>query len=229
MKKIVLCHGRHLGTVGWETLVWGDGEKIGTAPFALYLAVREQAELVFGTGASELDGVKECVFTRDYLLARIAEVTQFPEFAAYRADGAYERAALLGPVVQNAHLDTESMNTDQEVLCALEYAKLTGASELLQVTSTFHAPRCIQAIAKLADSGYDFGGVLAKVLFARSSTATCNAATTVILEYPHRGDDQMLDAPLKPHQIFPRMFKLQPLERIQFLLDTDSRLVALGK
>lgn len=227
-KTVVLCHGRHVDTVGWKALVWGEGDKIGTAPLALYLAVQNGAQLVFGTGASEKDGLKECAFTRQHLKNHLAELTTFPEFSGYCADGPYELDATFNPIVDAAHLDLESQNTDQEVVNAVEFAKSVGATELIQVTSPFHAARCMNVVAKLCENGFDFGNVIPRVVSARSSTATCRAATTVILEHPHRGDDPMIEAPMMPHQVFPRMFRLSPSTRMQFFSDTSRYLKELG-
>lgn len=236
-KTVVLCHGRHVDTVGWKTLVWGEEDKIGTAPLAFHLAMEKGAQLVFGTGASERDGLKECAFTRKYLLDNLDEVIAFPEFAKYaRWDYvlhamqymADERRALFEPVINGAHLDTESTDTVTEVKNAVAYAKSLGATELIQVTSPFHAARCMSISAKLLEDGFDFGGVVPMVVSAKSSTSTCQAATTVILEHPHRGDDPMVGSPLMPHQVFPRMFRLPPPARMQFFADTSDRLKELG-
>lgn len=242
-KTVVLCHGRHVDTVNWEMLVWGEGDKIGTAPLALHLAFQKQAQLVFGTGASEKDGLKECVFTQKYLLDHLADVILFPEFAEYhrwRWDHglhalkhamkymADEREALFRPVIEAAYLDSDSTDTVSEVRNAVELAKSLGATELIQVTSPFHAARCMSISARLLEDGYDFGGVIPMVVSAKGSTPVCRATTTVILEHPHRGDDPMVGAPLMPHQVFPRMFRLPPSARMQFFVDTSDRLRALG-
>lgn len=236
-KTVVLCHGRHVDTVDWETLVWGEGDKIGTAPLALYLAFQKQAQLVFGTGASEKDGLKECAFTQKYLLDNLTNIIAFPEFVDCDAWGyalhvtkypAHEREALFKPLIDAAHLDFESTDTVSEVKNALKLAQELGADELIQVTSPFHAARCMSISARLLEDGYDFGGVIPMVVSAKSSTSTCRAATTVILEHPHRGDDPMVASPLMPYQVFPRMFRLTPSARMQFFADTSDRLKTLG-
>lgn len=237
IKTVVLCHGRHVDTLGWETLVWGEGDKIGTAPLALHLAFQKQAQLVFGTGASEKDGLKECAFTQKHLLDNLVAVIQFPEFVEYAAWDyvlhamryqQHEREALFRPVIDAAYLDSESTDTVSEVKNAVEFAKSLGATELIQVTSPFHAARCMSISAKLLEDGYDFGKVVPMVVSAKSSTPVCRAATTVILEHPHRGDDPMVSSPLMPHQVFPRMFRLPPPARMQFFADTSDRLKVLG-
>ncbi len=228
-KTVVLCHGRHVETMGWETLVWGEEDRIGTAPLALHLAMEKGAQLVFGTGASEKDGLKECAFTRKFLQGRVSRLKEFHEFEDYCGIDSFEMYEMFGQrMLDIAHLDFESTDTVTEVKNAVAYAKSLGATELIQVTSPFHAARCMSISARLLEDGYDFGGVVPMVVSAKSSTSTCQAATTVILEHPHRGDDPMVASPVMPHQVFSRMFRLPPPARMQFFADASDRLKELG-
>lgn len=217
-KTVVLVHGRHVETVGWKTLVWGDGERIGTGPLGLLIAMKKDAQLVFGTGASEKDGLKECAYTAAFLRSRLGSLGQFPEFAEYRHYDPYELEALFKPLLRAAHLDTDSKNTDQEVRNTVAFARSVGATEIIAVTSPGHYARCANVPALLDEKGEcDFSGLGYMVQAARSSTSGYRASHTVILEHPHRGDDPMIGAPLMPHEVFPLLFKVPVEERMELL------------
>jgi hypothetical protein len=233
-KTVVLVHGRHCGmaTEEWETLVFGSDKQIGTAPLGLHLALKYDARLIFGSGGSMRDGLNECEFTQKFLLDNVKRLVAFPEFAYMRTTpphlSALHELAAMRVVVANAHLDKEGVDTITEVKNAVRHACSLGATELIQVTSPFHAARGMSISAKLLEDGFDFGDVVPMVVSAKSSTAKCRAATTVILEHPHRGDDPMIASPLAPHEIFPRMFKLFPPARMEFFMETNNRLKELG-
>ena len=228
MKSLVLVHGRHLQTQGWEKLVWGDGPAIGAGPLGISIALQKGAQLVFGTGASEKDGLKECAYTEDYLMRNIPSLKVFTEFKDYLGTDGYEMKSIILGRLGKAHLDFASTDTVSEVKNAVLYAKLVGARELITVTSPFHYARCASIVGRLLEDGFDFGNVLPMVVSARSSTETCRAATTVILEHPHRGDDPMVKSPLAPHEVFPRMFKLPPDERMKFFEGVAASLATKG-
>ncbi len=215
-KTVVLVHGRHVDTVGWETLVWGDGERIGTGPLGLLIAMKKGAQLVFGTGASEKDGLKECEYTATFLRGRLGLLNQFPEFAGYRQYDPYQLEAIFRPILREAHLDTASKNTDQEVQNVVAFARSIGATEIIAVTSPGHNARCGNTAAVLDEKREcDFSGLGYMVRAARSSTPEFCAGHTVIFEHPHRGDDPMIRSPLMPHEVFPLLFKVPPSERME--------------
>ena len=70
MRTGVLVHGCHLEAFDWRGIVWGSPpHELGRIPTAVYVAVKEDAEvIVFGTGASERGGKKESEVTREYML-----------------------------------------------------------------------------------------------------------------------------------------------------------------
>ena len=228
MKTVVLIHGRHLQTRGWETLVWGDGSIIGAGPLGINIALEKGAQLIFGTGASEKDGLKECAYTRDFLMRNIPHLKIFPEFSDFYYFSPTMMYFEIGDLLGKAHLDSASTDTVSEVKNAVIYAQENGAKELITVTSPFHYARCASVVGRLLEDGFDFGNVVPMVVSGKSSTAECRASTTVILEHPHRGDDPMVDSPVAPHQVFPRMFKLPPQERMQFFADESDRLTQKG-
>lgn len=50
------------------------------------------------------------------------------------------------------------------------------------------------------------------------------AADVVIIEPPHRGDDPMIRAPKKAHVVVPKLSRLSPPVRMQFLSNLDDML-----
>ena len=107
----ILVHGCHLSADGWEHIVWGQPpHQLGRLPHAVLLAWEEKATVVvFGTGASEKDGLKESEYTIRYLWDHWAELAEFEPLHRVPLD---EAQALMRRI---AVVDAETQNTDQEV------------------------------------------------------------------------------------------------------------------
>ena len=60
-KSGVLVHGCNLHTYQWKRIVWGKPpDELGRVPKGIFIALHEEADvMVFGTGASEKDGLLE--------------------------------------------------------------------------------------------------------------------------------------------------------------------------
>lgn len=226
-QTLILVHGRHLQTQDWETLVWGSGNRIGSAPLGLYLAVSMNGQLFFGTGASEKDGVPECVYTHRFLGDNLSRLTQFPEFLGFGVLGPEWLREVLTPRLEEAHLDAESRNTYEEIRNAIGLARTVGADQIVQVTSPGHVARCANTTAMLIENS-NLNDIRFMVVSSRSSTEGFCAAHTVVFEHPHRGDDPMISAELMPHQVFPRIFRLSPERRRVLFSNLDTLLMKEG-
>jgi hypothetical protein len=82
MKTAILIHGEHVQAHDWEHIVWGNPTQgvYGKVPKGLIEGLRWDADLlIFGTGASEKDGLKEGAFTLAYTQEHIGEIPEFKE------------------------------------------------------------------------------------------------------------------------------------------------------
>ena len=213
ISSVVLVHGCHLQAVGWEQMVWGDGEKIGRAPFGLVIARELFAQkIVFGTGASEKDGLKESEYTYRFLeqnLHRLGEFKEWPHLNPV--------SEVRGWLEHLVVIDAQTKNIVEEIKNALAVCRSVGARQLMLISSPAHMPRCLNTAMQI-----DTGGVRVVAVPSASSAGNYTPVNTVIVESPHRGDDPMVDAPIKMHQIIPRIFKLPLPERIKFLQVLDT-------
>lgn len=146
MKRAVLIHGFHLqsqlqiGGVSydWHDLVMGQldlGLLNGRATYGVGIAFAIQANaVIFSTGASERDGLKEAEYTyqavlaKSRLIARCLDVTD-DWFCNW-----------LMPLVR---LDIESRTTAEELQRNLIWCDEQGMHDVTLVTSRFHAPRAL--------------------------------------------------------------------------------------
>ncbi len=146
MKRAVLIHGFHLqsrlqiGDVSydWYDLVMGQldrGLLNGRATYGVGIAFAMQADaVIFSTGASERDGLKEAEYTYRTVLAKsrlIAECLSVSDdwFCNW-----------LMPLVR---LDIESQTTTEELRRNLSWCAEQDMRDVTLVTSRFHAPRAL--------------------------------------------------------------------------------------
>lgn len=201
MPTAVLIHGCHLQAEGWEDIVWGDpaNGRLGRVPYGLLKAMEANAKMIiFGTGASEKDGLKEGMYTYRYAMERL------PEF--FRSAGVpHERWYVTKSWINSVtKLELTSQNTREEVLAAARMAKEAGIERLILVSSPEHIMRCHQAALSVlgAERGLSF---FLDELYATASHTHFKDATVddvVIIEPPHRGD--MVHVPF--HRTVKRIF-----------------------
>ena len=149
MKTAVLIHGLHVDSFNWEHLIWGDplNGLLGRASFGILEALRRNADLIiWGTGASEKDGLKESEYTLRFALGRIGELRGMKVIG--RAGGT--TADLAHAVEDFSRCDRETQNTAQEVRAALMLCLERGISELTLVSSPGHVPCCFRDARKAA-------------------------------------------------------------------------------
>lgn len=141
-RTAVLIHGFHvdsrLGMAAWHDLVLGhldDGRLDGRATYGVQLAFNLVADLVvFSTGASERDGLKEAEYTYRAVQRQIEKLS---ECLGVTADDLFE---WLAPRVE---LDTVSQNTSEELNRNLRLCAERECWRVYLVTNRFHAPRAL--------------------------------------------------------------------------------------
>ena len=213
MKTAVAVHGCHVGAVDWESIVWGDPKHgvYGRAATAISLAWENSAEMLsFSTGASERDGRREAERIYELARSRLDELFGGP---VKGLDTAWlEKIAVI---------DVESQNTADEMRYLGQSCTEREIEKLFLVSSPWHIMRCLkEALAYQAVGG--FAGMHIYTLASDDSSDDLNAGNVVVLEPPHRGDDPMLHAPFKMHEIIPKLFGLSHKDRIAILAELDS-------
>lgn len=220
----ILVHGCHLLADGWENLVWGSPpDALGRLPHAVLLAWEESAGVVvFGTGASEMDGKKESEVTLQYLWDHFAELSQFD---ALKNVPLAEAEKMMRRI---AVLDKETQNTDQEVRNGLKVMAEHRCSHAILVSSPTHLPRCLACACKVVGAEPE---LFTRPVYA-SPSDTCyegaSASDVVIVEPPHRGDrDRNLDG-YEFHELVKRMFRVGPAKKAEFFGRVISLLQEYG-
>lgn len=190
MKTGILCHGRHVLANNWELHQWGDKEKglLGQILKTLLLSYQEQPNLIiFGTGASEKDGLKESEYTLQYMMDNFDQSKAFPQFAEVNIP------LMKDFMYANSIPETESQNTREEIEFAGRIFADKEIERVIIVSNPDHISRCMQ----LAHQVYQQTRLMSlKNLFGAQSEVGYNGTanlTSRIIEMPHRGDDPSPD------------------------------------
>jgi len=206
-KNGILVHVHHLGTKGWEELLWGDPttDRFGSLATVALLLLTESADnpigpIVIGCGPSEREGLSEAAYTIQTMVQYVDRLHEFPRLAPLlkalspqQFDAIRTRIAgiIPTPVLRNTHAE---VRTGSALLAE------HGATTIYEVCAASHAPRCIQTVAQ---ARYD-GDIPHDQLWLTVATDMCFDGAvpddTIILEPSHRGDDNPHSLPhtLKP-------------------------------
>lgn len=183
MKRAVLIHGLHLQSAEWRELVWGEPQigRFGRASRGIVEAARIDAHRIFwGTGASEIDGVREAEYTFQFALRHMEEL---------KGCTAYPVEHLRSYVYESSRRDVISQNTAQEVRHVLRTCKLHTIEELTLISNASHLPRCFRdARAAAREIGYP---IRLYATDADTAYSTEDLNDLVILEKPHRPDQAL--------------------------------------
>ncbi len=222
MKTGILCHGRHVLAKNWELHQWGDNEKglLGQICKTVLLAHQENPEtVVFGTGASEKDGLKESEYTIRYMLEHFGDLASYPQFKGVDLE------ALRSFMFTHSVPEKRSQNTYEELKNSMDIFSVHSIDRLIIVSNPDHIPRCMQLAHQVYHELKPTG---LEQLFAAQSDIGYNGTiktTSRIVESPHRGDDPSPDL----SQYIPDYFKL-PLElKREFVEEVRNFLVAHQK
>lgn len=222
MKVGVLIHGLFLQAKGWEGVVWGQPPYVfGSIPKAvqvmLSFGLENISHVMFGTGASEKDGLKEAEYTHRELLQHMQRLEGYPSLAM--SSGQYSR---LSELAKAATLEVQSKNTQEEIVNAAKCFDKHGCSIIVQVpTCGSHAPRCIKTFLQVKEQGNIPAGQFWMVASPDNTFSGSVISDVVIVEPPHRADDLMLNAPIQAHNVVSRLLKVPPPARITFLNRVD--------
>lgn len=217
MKVGILVHGRHVEAVDWGKLEWGEPpHKLGALPMmalvALNAGVENIAGIVFGTGASEKNGLKEAEYTKRFLLERMGRLGEFELIKKHSRFQSSRDLVLLDLLFRGIICEVASQNTDQEVANAAKIFSEFGVDEVKQVTCGSHAPRCQLVQLKVRAAGGIPAGQVWSCYGDNMAFAGSEIKDVAIMEPPHRGDDPMVSAPIQAYQVFPGFFKIRGVE-----------------
>jgi hypothetical protein len=210
----VLVHGCHLGAMNWRGIMWGNPpDELGRITKAVSVALQEEAAvMVFGTGASELEGKKEGEYTRDYMLEFFPTLGEFSAFKGIDLEKARDLMAAISVV------ECTSQNTRQEMEAASRIFLEHDVEKVILVSSPTHISRCIRdALVVFHDPRL---ARLRKHLYAAASDTSYlggRVDDVVIFEPPHRGDQQAF----LTHYVVKRIFKIPEDDMPGFLKDLD--------
>lgn len=226
----VLCNGRHVGTEDWEGVVWGRPPKMGQIPKAIQAVIDFEAVLlVFGTGASEKDGVKEAQVMINFMLENSNKLTAFPFFQKMTEQDILGLHNLLRSITL---AETTSKNTVEEFIATMQIFQNHGIELIVDVTSPTHASRCmrdaIDAIERAGSNLTPPHGVM--VLPAETHYSGYSIGDVVISEPPHRGDspESFKEFHALAKRLSPTFFKGDEQKRKTVLLDLETPLLKHG-
>lgn len=205
----VFVHGLNLNNPEWEHVIWGSPpDNLGRVPKAVhYLRTRghDVGLMLFGSGASEKEGLKEAEYTLRYLMRNWHRLQQFRHFKECSWLG---MQLLKRRVKRLARTETSSRNTYSELEYALPLFAQAGVDRIVVVSELTHVSRCFAHLADLA--GRELGGVLMPrvELSLEASTAlpmNADPKDVVVFEPPADGSGE-------PGVTFRKFFSL-PAER----------------
>jgi hypothetical protein len=204
----VLVHGCHVEATDWNNIIIGTdlpNGKIGRATLGVATALKlRAAHIIWGTGASERDGIKEARVIFEEVLRHASEITTYCNEVL---NGEYwTETDLVDYLKRFSIFDTVSQNTRQETAEAASFCESIGISTIVQVSSPTHIARCFQEALvwkeRNPNSSLTFHPLASTTCYANSS-----ASEVVVTEPPHRGDR----ATLRQDKLVKMLMKLRRL------------------
>lgn len=222
MRVGILVHGLFLQAKEWEDIVWGNASKPGSLPKAIEVMLRfglaNIGHVVFGTGASEKDGLKEAEYTRRELANNLLRA--IPDRTLSRLE-----LHQIQELLAKATLEMAAKNTAEEVAAAAQHFATHCCDLVVYVpTCASHGARCYKTYQQVRAHGLIPEGQMWLAADPATTFANSKIDDVAIVEPPHRADDPMLAAPVKAHEVVPRLFKLSPADRMKFLVEADALL-----
>jgi len=220
-KTAVLIHGCHLQAdlngKSWQTIAFGGTDGAVSLDGRVVMGIKTALDygvdlIIFSTGASEIDGIKEGDYTRAYAFSHaeaIADTLGVPE------------EAILELLANRSLLDLESQNTGEECGRNFRLCADQRIDRVILVSSPWHIQRCYTEGLKTAETMREAGETVPDIIAVASYGST---EGTIILEPPHRGD--------QPKNRFAelgvRFFRIKPEKLRPFQEGLEKLLVLFG-
>ncbi len=222
----ILVHGRNVHAEEWETLMMGNPpEKLGSLTRLVLEILNRGPEnvglIVFGTGASERDEIKEAFCMRNYLVENFDCIEEFSAIKDHPRMQTEQDIRQLTNSIKNIYCETFSKNTAEEIKNAAALFEKKGCTEIYQISCGSHMARCTQEMLKARDRG-DIP-THQRWYSAPDDMAYANSeiGDVVVLEPPHRSDDPMLKADVRMTTVVRGLFGLTPVNRIACLQEVE--------
>lgn len=225
IRTAVLIHGCHLQAdlngKTWEDIVWGLDPCMrptlsGRGTMGIKVALDYAAEvIIFSTGASERDGVKEGQYTLEF--------AQSLGFVLADAIGLSEDPEYLESFLQDrSQLDLDSQNTREECERNFRFCAKRGITRVMLVSSPWHIARCYAEALNVAHAMREQGERVPQEIIAIASHGTTEGL--VMLEPPHRGDRPKTEF----HTLGRRFFRISEDRVAAFQADLGGLLESYG-
>ena len=179
----VLIHGLYLGVPDWHAIMIGESAygKEGRILRGLKIAYEENAHQIFwGTGASEMDGVKEGQYIYDYALAHLPLIAEHLNANILLVKHFIESRSVI---------NIETKNTREEIGAVMTVLARYDIKQLFIVSSPTHGGRCFTE-GEVLRLSREFAPQQVRI-FATGSDVSYEGSSpkdVVIIEPPHRGD-----------------------------------------
>lgn len=194
LASAVLIHGCNLEAYHWNRIVWGRSpDRLGRIPKGILLALSEDARLVlFGTGASQEDGLFESQVMARELWERLDQIVEFEAFRPWlEAEGEQAFVERLRTLLESIVVtDTVSQNTREEIENAARVCLARGIERLILVSSPTHIVRCLRDACAIFDDEEELAPLRRFMVAAASDTnyMGSTANDVAVFEPPHRLD-----------------------------------------
>ncbi|MEE2994740.1 MAG: ElyC/SanA/YdcF family protein [Gemmatimonadota bacterium] len=193
-KSGVLVHGCNLHTYQWKRIVWGKPPyELGRVPKGIFIALQEKADvMVFGTGASEKDGLLEADATARLMWDKFDDLKDFAVFETHFPDLKDQafRDQCRTRIKSILKIENTSQNTVDEVTRAGHIFKDYDIEQIILVSSPTHLPRCLRDACVAFDNDLELSHFRYWLSASPSITGYMgrSAADVAIFEPPHRPD-----------------------------------------
>ncbi|HSX02571.1 MAG TPA: hypothetical protein VLI05_04655 [Candidatus Saccharimonadia bacterium] len=230
-RAVWIC-GLHTNTIGWKDLLWGDPEQqqLGSLPMAILCALNHGLKSVafigMGSGASHRsDGRAEADAVRELLLLRRDELIEFDAIRDHRELADRIGQSRLDELLDAAVTDTSSQDPQQEIAAAARLATAHNVTSIALVANGCLAPDIARQVAMARCASIIPGHQTWSVTPDHMALADTDPSSTLIFTHPHRGDDRLCSAELRPHEVFGGFFRLN-LKNQAYLLECTRRFIA---
>ncbi len=219
----ILVHGRHVGALGWEKLMWGcpTEDKFGSLT-RMVLEVLDRGQenigtIIFGTGTSEHDGLKEAECMKQYLQKNFTKLSEFSTIKEHPRFQSSDDIAHLSKLIDNIFCEIKSKNTAQEVRNAAKIFAKNDCKEIYHISCSSHISRCVLDMKKAWARGeipkdQRWYGAPDDMTFEGTSLED-----VVVVEPPHRGDDPRLKEKIQMKEVIIPLFRLSSKDRTECL------------
>lgn len=199
MTKVgILVHCRHLETVAWEELVYGipADDKLGDlAVLARVILTLEPTEevacIVIGRGPSWKDGLNEGEYTKQFLLAHLRSLRDFPRLKPLLDKLSSEQMQAFGKLAEEIIITPEIKNTVAEVETAAKLFAEKGVEKVVQICAASHASRCIKEQAVARSHGAIDKNQLWQTVASDMAYHNTKPEDVAVIEPLHRRDQPM--------------------------------------